>query len=85
MSNLDALQNFIVKNERATPRRSADRAPVPNPSGDKKLSDEEMREANVKAIEEAKESGKSSLTPNQTKIVQNIKEDNEDSREMPLM
>lgn len=85
MSNLNDLQNFIVKNERSTPRRSANRGPVTPPNEDKKLSDEEMREANVKAIEEAKESGKSPLTPNQTKIVQDIKEDIEESKEMPLL
>ena len=50
-----------------------------------KQSDEEMIEANIKAVEEAREAGKSPLTPNQQKIVRRMREERPKTEEIPLM
>jgi len=82
MSRTRDLQNFLRDNRKIRP---SGESPHDTQEEDKRLSDKEMREANVKAIEEARRKGKSPLTPNQTKIVQDIKEDIEESKEMPLL
>jgi hypothetical protein len=50
-----------------------------------KSSDERMIEANIKAVEDARAKGKSTLTPNQQKIVSRIKEERPQTEEIPLM
>ena len=77
MSNLDNLQNFIKS------IRSPNEDPHDLPEEDKRLSDEEMREANVKHVEEKRAQGKSTLTPRQKEMAEEI--DTESAKEIPLM
>ncbi len=50
-----------------------------------KSSDEEMIEANIKAVEDARAKGKSTLTPNQQKIVDRMRVERPQTKEIPLM
>jgi hypothetical protein len=50
-----------------------------------KSSDEEMIEANIKAVEDARAKGKSTLTLNQQKIVSRMREERPKTEEIPLM
>ena len=77
MSSTQNLQNFIKS------IRSPYTDPHDLPEEDKKLSDEEMREANVKHVEEKRSQGKSTLTPRQKEMAEEI--DTESAKEIPLM
>ena len=85
MSSTQNLQNFI-KARSVQPRRTSNQDPHDVPKEDTRLSDEEMREANVKAVEEAKEAGKSPLTPRQQNIVNRMREETpQKPKEIPLL
>ena len=77
MSSTQNLQNFI---------KARNKDPHDVPKEDTRLSDEEMRETNVKAVEEAKEAGKSPLTPRQQNIVNRMREETpQKPKEIPLL
>jgi hypothetical protein len=82
MSSTQDLQNFIQISKIRPPNQSPHEAQ----EEDERLSDEEMREANVKAVEEAREKGKASLTPRQREMARTIEEENPPKpKEMPLL
>ena len=83
MSRTRDLQNFLRDNRKIRP---SGESPHDTQEEDKRLSDKEMREANVKAIEEARRKGKSTLTPRQRDMVRTVEEETpQKPKEIPLM
>ena len=82
MSSTQNLQNFIKARSIQPPNQS----PHDVPKEDTRLSDEEMREANVKAVEEARSAGKSTLTDRQRKMANQMSEERpQKPKEIPLL
>jgi len=82
MSNLDNLQSFIKARSIRPPNQDPHDAQEEYTG----LSDEEMREANVRAVEEARKTGKSTLTPRQQEMANVIEEGMpQKPKEMPLL
>ena len=82
MSSTQNLQNFIKARSIQPPNQS----PHDVPKEDTRLSDEEMREANVKAVEEARGAGKSTLTDRQRKMANQMSEERpQKPKEIPLL
>jgi len=78
MSSLDNLQNFIKARNNQDPHDVQEE--------DTRLNDEEMREASVRAVEEAREAGKSTITPRQRKIADQMSEEMpQKPKEIPLL